>query len=262
MPYILTNSGSIFLSPMFLSHIFLLLFIFLNVDNDGVPDYLDLDSDDDKIPDLLEYGSRVSAHDVLGEVYKGGSPDDSDCCSAGYIINGVHYGETNTWRLAREGSPCRGGSQQSNAMCGHYDFRDADADGDGISDTEECGADIVGRSFTAHNFDGSQWNRKNEILIVVVDGGAPQIVNINFNCDTAVNCATGLDPLINGASVTAVDGNLVITSANPSGNVVLPLEINLDNTQRISGGSVMTLFNTVAAVAARANANCRDTDGK
>ena len=76
MPSVLTNSGFQFLYlPCFL--LFLLLFIFLNVDNDGVPDYLDLDSDGDGLLDVLEYGSRyVESKDAakyIGQVYMGGS---------------------------------------------------------------------------------------------------------------------------------------------------------------------------------------------
>ena len=257
MPSVLTNSGFQFLYlPCFL--LFLLLFIFLNVDNDGVPDYLDLDSDGDGLLDVLEYGSRyVESKDAakyIGQVYMGGSPDDSDCCSV--------LGFTDSKRLAEKGTPCYGRSQRSNAMCGHYDFRDADADGDGISDTEECGADVIGTSFNGHNF-----NTNNEILIVVVDGGVPQPVNINVNCDTAVNCATALTPLISGASVSTVDGNLVITSAtsSSSGNVMLLFESSSGSAGYIkfqhytTGGNAKALFGDNPLYS---NANCRDTDGK
>jgi len=107
----------------------------------------------------------------------------------------------------------------------------------------------------------------NENLVIVVDG-ITQIVNVNVNCDTVENCATRLTSLINGASVSAVDGNLVITSANPSGNVMLGLgRGGLSATYhspkevvRLTGSNVQTLFLT--DVNDEYDPNCRDTDGK
>jgi formylmethanofuran dehydrogenase subunit D len=49
-------------------------------------------------------------------------------------------------------------------------------------------------------------------LIVVVDGGTPQTIAVVANCDTLVNCAAALSPLMNGATVTVEGSNLKITS--------------------------------------------------
>ena len=349
---------------------FFFFFFFQNIDNDGVPDYLDLDSDNDGILDVQEHGSKFVGKNSqtlrgMANPQSGGLPNDSDCCAP--------Y-QTNAWRLTGQSSltssttdilaapyykapgmmcEAKAIADTSNTNkdkypnnmalsqnhCGHFDFRDADADGDGISDTEECGKDVVGKSFTAFNFDCSgldysgceeyatdtvngwdggaiecgrqgkmpaentcvtlcgaggtcrysqactcrKWNgreydnnAKNENLVIVVDG-ITQIVNVNVNCDTVENCATRLTSLINGASVSAVDGNLVITSANPSGNVMLGLgrgglsdsyrRYNTVNNQhnpnevvRLTGSNVQTLFLT--DVNDEYDPNCRDTDGK
>ena len=37
-----------------------------------------------------------------------------------------------------------------------------------------------------------------------IDGGSPQTININTNCDTETNCATALSAKITGASVSEV----------------------------------------------------------
>ena len=63
----------------------------------------------------------ISQYEGANMVPNGGAPDDSDCCAPGKHPFGKN--------------PC------NENKCGHYDFRDNDSDGDGISDTEECGND-------------------------------------------------------------------------------------------------------------------------
>ena len=111
-------------------------------DGDGTPDYLDLDSDNDLIPDAQEHGTMKRATgknpwtygDVASQtgadaVGSGAAPDDSNCCmdsiTDGTKVDGHAFGK----------NPCNAN------RCGHYDFRDTDADGDGKSDGDECGPD-------------------------------------------------------------------------------------------------------------------------
>ena len=65
---------------------------------------------------------------------------------------------------------------------------------------------LTGTSFTAHNFTGGP-----QSLIVVVDGGKPQTINVEANCDTLVSCAAALTVQINGAAVSVDGNNLKIT---------------------------------------------------
>jgi hypothetical protein len=91
------------------------------------------------------------------------------------------------------------------------DWKSVDSDGDGLADSIEKGSPtsgaLEGTSFTAHDFTGDNQN-----LIVVVDGGTPQTIAVVANCDTLVNCAAALSPLINGATGTVEGRNLKITS--------------------------------------------------
>ena len=91
------------------------------------------------------------------------------------------------------------------------DYLDPDSDNDGLADSIEKGTPtagtLKGTSFTAHDFTGDNQN-----LIVVVDGGTPQTIAVVANCDTLVNCAAALSPLMNGATVTVEGSNLKITS--------------------------------------------------
>ena len=48
------------------------------------------------------------------------------------------------------------------------------------------------------------YSSNSQDLIVTVDGGSPQTININTNCDTETNCATALSAKITGASVSEV----------------------------------------------------------
>ena len=66
---------------------------------------------------------------------------------------------------------------------------------------------LTGTSFTAHDFTGGP-----QSLIVVVDGGKPQTINVEANCDTLVSCAAALTVQINGAAVSVDGNNLKITS--------------------------------------------------
>merc|ERR1712166_1032716 len=91
------------------------------------------------------------------------------------------------------------------------DKDDLDSDNDGIADSIEKGnpfaGTLTGTGFTAHDF-----TNVNQNLIVVVDGGTPQTISVVANCNTAASCATALNSQITGATVTAVGGNLVVTS--------------------------------------------------
>lgn len=106
----------------------------VDTDNDGIADFRDLDSDNDGIPDVLE---------------SGGSDPDGD----GVIGTGVP--SVNTY-----GVPTGGGLLPTDSDAdGAYDFRDLDADNDGVYDLIEAGgvdADNDGRvdGFTDVNGDG------------------------------------------------------------------------------------------------------------
>ena len=64
-----------------------------------------------------------------------------------------------------------------------------------------------------------------QTLIVTVDGGSPQTISVGANCDTVSNCITALGGPngITGATLTAANGNLVITSdtTGPSSSVAI-----------------------------------------
>ena len=72
---------------------------------------------------------------------------------------------------------------------------------------EPTAGTLTGTSFTAHDFTGGP-----QSLIVVVDGGKPQTINVEANCDTLVSCAAALTVQINGAAVSVDGNNLKITS--------------------------------------------------
>eukprot|EP01052_Picozoa_sp_SAG31_P030790 SAG31_NODE_3191_length_4571_cov_2.395572_1_plen_1228_part_10 len=86
-----------------------------------------------------------------------------------------------------------------------YDFSVADA-----------ASSYAGVSFVPHDFSADTQD-----LVVAVDGGTPETITLSANCDTATNCAAAIN--IAGASVSATDGNMVITSntAGPSSSVVV-----------------------------------------
>jgi len=91
---------------------------------------------------------------------------------------------------------------------------------------------LTGASFTAHDF-----SSVNQNLIVVVDG-TPETITIVANCNTAVNCATALSAQITGASVSAVGGKLVITSATTGSSSTISI------TLAGSGTDALALFGT------------------
>jgi gliding motility-associated-like protein len=89
----------------------------IDTDNDGTPDYKDLDSDGDGITDAIE-GTVDTDSD--------GTPDYLDLDSDGDGIADANEGIVDT-----DGD-------------GTVDFRDADADGDGIADADEPDGDCDG----------------------------------------------------------------------------------------------------------------------
>eukprot|EP01052_Picozoa_sp_SAG31_P043979 SAG31_NODE_7508_length_1669_cov_1.414650_1_plen_273_part_10 len=64
--------------------------------------------------------------------------------------------------------------------------------------------------YTGGTFAAFDFSNANEDLIVSVDGGDAQTVTLTGNCNTAADCAGLIS--IEGATVTARDGNLVIAS--------------------------------------------------
>ncbi|MCS6760388.1 MAG: MSCRAMM family adhesin SdrC, partial [Candidatus Devosia euplotis] len=100
---------------------------FVDVDGDGIPNHLDLDSDGDGIPDTLESGSPA---DGDGD----GLPDDLTDTDGDGLVD------------AFDAAPADPGDTTSNFTArstadgdGLADFLDRDSDGDGLTDAAEAG---------------------------------------------------------------------------------------------------------------------------
>ncbi len=104
-----------------------------DTDNDGTPDYLDLDSDDDGCPDALEGDGGFTVLDILNDTLTGGV--DANGIPNVATTSGQNFGSS------------RNNSQQADAcqdadFDGIADINDLDDDNDGILDTQElCGTD-------------------------------------------------------------------------------------------------------------------------
>jgi gliding motility-associated-like protein len=100
----------------------------VDTDNDGTPDYLDLDSDNDGIPDAVEKGSTATPVDTDND----GTPDyrDLDSDNDG-ISDAIEKGPNGNSPIDTDGD-------------GIPDYRDlptipiADTDGDGVTDSQEA----------------------------------------------------------------------------------------------------------------------------
>ena len=169
---------------------------FMDSDSDGIPDLVEcptlpnncVDTDNDNTPDYRDDDSDGDGiSDIVEKGNDGNNPMDTD----------------------NDETP---------------DYRDDDSDGDGISDSIEKGSPtagtLTGALFTAHDFLSD-----NQDLIVVVDGGSPQTISVDTNCNTLVNCATWLDAQINGASVS-------VNGTNPSR---LSDQVNIIDTTNLNG---------------------------
>jgi gliding motility-associated-like protein len=128
-----------------------------NADLDDVPNYLDEDSDNDGIPDSHECGDPMACFDIDGD----GTPDylDTDSDNDGipdYVeaggplptgIDSDQDGIDDAWDYDAGGSGLTYLPSDTDGD-GVHDFRDLDADNDGIADSFEAGADPFNPSDT------------------------------------------------------------------------------------------------------------------
>jgi uncharacterized repeat protein (TIGR01451 family) len=134
-----------------------------DTDGDGVPDFIDLDSDNDGIPDLTEVGPnpatpRDSDGDGVPDLRdldsdNDGIPDVKEAGGTDTNGDGIIDGFTDADRdgLSDNVDPTNGGTAGTPLPVGDFDgdglpnYRDLDADNDGILDVREAGGTDTNR---------------------------------------------------------------------------------------------------------------------
>ncbi|MFV0258691.1 MAG: hypothetical protein ACK5PP_09620, partial [Acidimicrobiales bacterium] len=115
----------------------------VDTDNDGIRDYLDLDTDNDNISDLLESGLPVTDTDDNGRVDSpvgvNGLVDTVDTADTYADPSGIAVTPTGFALDDSDHDLAADGSNASATV--NFDFRETDADGDGIADSVEVGSD-------------------------------------------------------------------------------------------------------------------------
>jgi len=157
-----------------------------DLDGDGVPNYLDLDSDNDGIPDVLEAGGTDANNDGKIDGFTDNDADGfSDNVDGDADNNGSAENASNS--LLRTG-----GDANSNGRADSYPYKnfdsdtrsnpyDVDSDGDGISDVREAGfndADNNGFSDGTKGTDG--WDDTIDAQGSLTISNSDGDVNLNY----------------------------------------------------------------------------------
>lgn len=135
-----------------------------DLDGDGIPNYLDLDSDNDGIPDIIEAQGTDANHDAKIDVFNDidmdglTDPLDSD-------IGNDLVAENTTLSLLRTGPDANGDGRADSYPFKNFDNDgranpyDIDADGDGIVDLLEAGfIDANYNGIIDGTFDNNGWS--------------------------------------------------------------------------------------------------------
>jgi gliding motility-associated-like protein len=116
----------------------------VNTDNVDTPDYIDLDSDNDGQADVEEGWDMNGDDDLIGDLQPSGNDSDNDGLDDAFDVDGTssvnNGGGTNNGQTPTDGTI----SNADNLSTIELDWREGDADGDGVADIADLDDDNDG----------------------------------------------------------------------------------------------------------------------
>ncbi len=207
----------------------------LDIDKDGIKDYIDLDADNDGIPDLVEAGGidtngdgRVDVNldmdgDGLADIYDENANDGSGFGG----INGVSMVETNALGIWQDGATVTSLDTDGD---GHVDGLDLDADNDGIPDIVEAGgADDPG--YGTVDTEALPWDADGDGLADLYDENAsdgPVADGANGVALIKTTADTNDDGRVNASTELMIGGGSNVVNSDTD-DIANHLDIDADN---------------------------------
>ncbi|MEZ0484674.1 Ig-like domain-containing protein [Fibrella aquatica] len=229
-----------------------------DTDNDGIPNYLDLDSDGDGCPDAIEGGAAFTTANLSGSALAG-------AVSSATATYGVPVTASTGQTIGYSQTSAVNGCTDTDGD-GVPDLDDLDDDNDGILDTAEMTCEIVTNGGFAGNT--SSWTltgnvalNANNSLFFNTGGTAPngavtQIISTTASKTYTLNYAYGLSVLsASGLRLDLIDvaTNQVIATQTIIKTSTTPTIESL--TFRAIGASTRILFTDISTTAAAAVAD-------